>query len=361
MKYAVLSDIHANPEALGHVLKDAEACGVQQIVCLGDIVGYGPLPAEALRLVRESCSVVLAGNHDDAVSGRGDASAFVSLAGDAVERHREALEPSDLDWLRTLPHSCELEGARAAHGDITDPPKFYYVENEEDAVANFLTAEDQLVFVGHTHEPCIFLTGGSGKVYRIEAQDFMLEDGKRYIVNVGSVGYPREANGQCASSYVLYDSSEGSVAYRAIPFSVASVMQRGRNPKRLARRTLAALVGAAALAAGTIAWMLAPKSVEVADDPALVLAEKTLPLERGTRAVRANLRLAKGSSSVALRLAFKNADATDVQPAQAIPVKKSSSGKFTVPAGAAAVTFTVLKARTEDRPELAAFTPAVEK
>ena len=130
MKYALISDVHANLDALEKVLKDAQALGAEEIVCLGDIVGYGPRPAETLARVRETCAVVLAGNHDDAVSGRGDSSTFIDLAGDAVQRHREALTPDVLAWLKSLPYTATIDGARCTHGDLFDPPKFYYIEDE---------------------------------------------------------------------------------------------------------------------------------------------------------------------------------------------------------------------------------------
>ena len=99
MKYAIISDIHANVTALQNVLADAKAQGAEKIVCLGDVVGYGPLPSETVALARKECFIVLAGNHDDAVSGRGDASTFIDLAKEAVERHRAALSEEDVEWL----------------------------------------------------------------------------------------------------------------------------------------------------------------------------------------------------------------------------------------------------------------------
>ena len=103
MKYAVISDIHANLQALDAVLADAEAQGAEKTVCLGDVVGYGPLPAETLRRVRAAAETVIAGNHDDAVSGRISADDFIDLAAEAVRRHRLALSETDIAWLRSLP------------------------------------------------------------------------------------------------------------------------------------------------------------------------------------------------------------------------------------------------------------------
>ena len=355
MKYALISDIHANLDALEQVLKDARAHGAEQIVCLGDVVGYGPRPAETLARVREACAVVLAGNHDDAVSERADSSAFIDLAADAVQRHREALAPDARAWLKTLPYTAGIDGAVCTHGDLCDPPRFYYISDENDAAANFGATDAQLVFAGHTHVPGIFLVGRSGTVYRTEPQDFILESGKRYIVNPGSVGYPRETDGQCYSSYVLYDTDERSVAFRFLPFSVASVMQRGQTPRRLRARTLAALLAAVAAVAALVAFALAPR-VEVAEDPALLVDTRTLPLEPDLRHVRANLELAKGSVPVVLRVAFLGRDDAPLAT-ESLTVKKSCGKEIKVPAGAVQAVFDAVKVSAADEPVLQAFRP----
>jgi predicted phosphodiesterase len=99
--YAIISDVHANAEALSAVLEDAARQGAEKVISLGDTVGYGPMPAAAVKLVREHCEVVLAGNHDDAVCGRTGAEGFIDLAGEAVVRHREELPAADLKWLKS--------------------------------------------------------------------------------------------------------------------------------------------------------------------------------------------------------------------------------------------------------------------
>ena len=355
MTYAIISDVHANLEALERVLEDARAHGAGQVVCLGDVVGYGPRPAEALERVRAACALVLAGNHDDAVSGRGDAASFIDLAGDAVQRHREALAPAALAWLKSLPYAAEIEGAVCAHGDVCDPPKFYYVEEEKDADANFRATEAQLVFVGHTHVPAIFLTGRSGAVYRTHAQDFTLEDGKRYIVNPGSVGYPREADGKCLSSYVLYDSTARTVTYRFLPFSVASVMQRGTLPRRTRKAVVAAIAAGAALLAAIAAVLFAP-TVTVADDPALLLDARALPLDADLRHVRANLELDKGSAPVLLRVSFLGPGDAPLAT-ESLTVRKSSAKEIKIPAGATQARLDALKIKAGDAPRIKSFAP----
>ncbi len=358
MRYAILSDIHANLEALDRVIQDAQAQGVEQFICLGDVVGYGPQPAPAVARVRAVCAVTLAGNHDDAVSGRNPADAFIDLAGDAIARHREALSADDLAWLKTRPWTCELAGgAVCAHGDLCDPAKFYYIEDEADAAANFKASAARLIFVGHTHTPEIFLTGHSGTVYQIEPQDFTLEDGKRYIVNPGSVGYPREAHGQCFSSYVIYDSTEETICYRRLPFSVASVMQRGKAPRKMRWGLLAAYAFAIGILCATLTWLLTPVT-EVPLDPALIVAEKVLvPLPSHNR-LRANLVLERGSAPVQLKIAYLGHDQQTLA-AEEIPVKASSTKALKLPKGTTRIKLTATRLSPDAAVKLQKFDPSV--
>ena len=369
MRYAIISDIHANESALRHVLADASAQGAEQVICLGDVVGYGPLPKETLALVRSSAALTLAGNHDDAVSGRQGADGFIDLAGEAVGRHREALSAGDLDWLRNLPYDGKIDGAVVAHGDIVDPKKFYYIEDEADASANFNATDAQLLFVGHTHVPGVFLTGQSGKVYRLDPQDFALEDGKRYIVNPGSVGYPREANGQCYSSYVIYDSSERSVCFRMLPFSVASVMQRGGNPRRRLGLVLAASVLALAAVAGALIFyhekpaevktVTVEVKVDAKTDPTLIVDEKQLTLPPSAQNAFANLKIKKGTGPVELRVEFKSAAGNSLRP-YTRPVAGAFQGKIKIPEGAISARFMILRQAPTAQPQILSFAPSAK-
>ncbi len=303
MIYAVISDIHANAEALERVIEDAEKQGVEMFICLGDIVGYGPEPAKTMSLLAKTGAVSIAGNHDDAVAGRTAGDDFIDLARDAAARHAECIGANGCATLSNLQYTCTFGEAIGAHGDFTEPEEFHYIEDEQDAAANFEATDARIAFVGHTHVPAIFLTGRSGAVYKIDPQDFTIEDTKRYIVNPGSVGYPRERDGQCYSSYVVYDSRERSVTFRFIPFSVSSVMQRGTGPKRIKKRMLA--VAAAAITAAAVfgTWVLVPKEeitvtevvnvTNVIDDPELLLAEKTIPAGPRSRYFSRNLAIEK--------------------------------------------------------------------
>lgn len=367
MKYAVISDLHANMSALRRVLDDARKMGAESIVCLGDVVGYGPLPAETAASVRKSASVVLAGNHDDAVSGRIDHSDFIDLANDSVERHRAQLHRDDIAWLRALPYTAELDGAVAVHGDLTDPESFNYVDNDRSAAANFAKTTAQLIFVGHTHVPCIYLTGASGRIYRLDPQNFVLEDGKRYIINPGSVGYPRVTDGKCFSSYVLYDSTARTVTFRTLPFAVSSVMQRGglQRAPWVMPLSLAAIVAAiVAIAIFSFprnqASERAPTNAgELQAVPSArgnVIAEKSLALPSAAKTVSAKLQLARKSAPAQLETIFSDADGNTLYK-ESKTVKVSFTRAINIPGGATSVRFVVLRSTKDGTPTIASFEP----
>ena len=224
MRYAVKSDIHANEPALRSVLVDAHDAGADEIVSLGDVLGYGPDPVEALETLYREAHVCLAGNHDDAVAGRISTEDFTEFAASAVERHRGKLSRTALEWLRRLPHTCECSGFACVHGDFVDPKSYGYILSAEDAAASFKVRSEALLFAGHTHEPCVFAMTPSGEVEKREAKDFVLADGERYIVNPGSVGYPR--HGACRSSYCIYDDAEKRVSFRSLPFDIESYRKK---------------------------------------------------------------------------------------------------------------------------------------
>ena len=375
MRYAVISDVHANESALAKVLADARAAGAGEVVCLGDVVGYGPSPSEAVALVRSSCRTVIAGNHDDAVSGRGGIEEFIDLAGDAAARHRDALSSDDISWLKSLPYTCRFGAAVAAHGDLFDPPKFYYVENDVDAKATFDATDSQLVFVGHTHVPCIFLTGHSGAIYRTPPQDFTLEDGKRYIVNPGSVGYPRECDGKCLSTYVIYDDEEKTVEFRSIPFAVSSVMQRGR-PGRTKKMLAAAFVAMAAVLAAVATWTLtretptgaarsAPAAAAAAEptkQETAVVAVQRIKIPGGAMAVSPGIVLRKKPKSPPINLRmryFDDAGRMIQEDYDLVKAARDKSIKLHVAKakGATEVEFAVLKVKEDDQPVIEEFKP----
>lgn len=218
MRFALVSDIHANLQAWNAVLVDIRCNGVDKIVCLGDIVGYGPNPAEVLKSVHANVDYLVLGNHDAVVCGKMDADLFNDDAREIIHWTREHLNSDAVKFLRSLPLSLAAQSFRCAHGDFSHPAAFNYIIDPEDALPSWQRRDDQLLFVGHSHMPAIFLLGHSGTPHVVKPQDFVLEEDKRYLVNVGSVGQPRD--GEPRASYCIYDTSDLSVIWKRIPFDI---------------------------------------------------------------------------------------------------------------------------------------------
>lgn len=369
---ALISDIHANVDALRRVLADAKRSGAEKIICLGDIVGYGPLPRESLRLVRDNADIVLAGNHDDAVSGRMNDADFIDLAGEAVHRHRAELSKDELAFLAALPYTASLDGAVCTHGDVTDPAAFNYIDSDSAAKANFKAFDEQILFVGHTHVPEIRVIGLSGTIHTLPPQDFVAETGKRYIVNVGSVGYPRESKGECYSSYVLYESESRTIHYRFLPFAVASLLQRG-GPRSYRKRPVSVLIGlitALLLGLGAVFFLLSTppdnptpsgRTESIPPPPAqpAPLAEKVLYLSPSQHHVHANLRLERGSPGAHLTINFEDSKGHALTPLAEI-VPNSSRKAFPAPLNTVKATFEIRALVNSAPPQIKSFAPSAD-
>ena len=226
MRYAVMSDIHANPWALERALADAREQGAEKFVCLGDVVGYGPDAVGAVELARSVFDVALMGNHDAATVGLISSWNFRPEAKAGFLRHGIELGAEALSWLRGLPHVYRGELFAAAHGSLVNPEAFAYILREGDALAAFEAMDaTPLLFVGHTHLSLAVERTGRSRVRVREADRLELSEKSAYIVNAGSVGYPRN---EPESVYALYDSDQGTVVWRRLPFDYGNYVARMR-------------------------------------------------------------------------------------------------------------------------------------
>ena len=226
MRYAVMSDIHANPWALERALADAREQGAEKFVCLGDVVGYGPDAVGAVELARSVFDVALMGNHDAATVGLISSWNFRPEAKAGFLRHGIELGAEALSWLRGLPHVYRGELFAAAHGSLVNPEAFAYILREGDALAAFEAMDaTPLLFVGHTHLSLAVERTGRSRVRVREADRLELSGKSAYIVNAGSVGYPRN---EPESVYALYDSDQGTVVWRRLPFDYGNYVARMR-------------------------------------------------------------------------------------------------------------------------------------
>ncbi len=217
MRYAVLSDIHGNLEALRAVLADL-AGRADTVLCLGDMVGYGADPGPCLELLAERAQAITAGNHEYGVTGRLDLGWFNRYARAAAEWTRERLDSAHLDYLDRLPVRVEVEDATLVHASPAQPEEWDYLVRAEDGLAAFPAFATRLCFVGHSHVPAMWSLGSSGPDYALGPESIEVEHGRRYIVNVGSVGQPRDGDPRAA--YALWDLDQGRVTLRRVAYDL---------------------------------------------------------------------------------------------------------------------------------------------
>ncbi len=196
MKYAIISDIHSNLEALEKALSLIDETGVDEIVCLGDVVGYGANPNECAELIRERCSATVLGNHDAAALDPSLAHDFNSIARRAVVWTAGQLTEENREFLRSLPMTVRKEEMLFVHSSPHQPEEWEYIIDADDAVSAIRHFQEKVCFVGHTHVPGIFSPHGRAKSIIKEEQ---------FLINVGSIGQPRDGNPMLA--FGLFDSS----------------------------------------------------------------------------------------------------------------------------------------------------------
>lgn len=235
-KFAILGDIHSNIDALEVVLDDCRANGVTDFLCTGDVVGYNACPHECLSIIRDLGCPVVMGNHDHYVSSDQNLMDFNPNAAAVIEWTRGQLTEDEMNYLAGLPFDVKSMGITIVHSTLDNPETFGYVFDTLQAEAHFIHQITPLCFHGHTHCPMIY-EKQLAAVYRIDAQDFKLPIGRKYFVNVGSVGQPRDGDPRAA--YVIYEPKTRQVTFRRLEYDVQAAQERIRMaglPERLAER-----------------------------------------------------------------------------------------------------------------------------
>jgi len=227
LRYLILSDIHSNRHALEAVLKSVRRRNFQEVLVLGDLVGYGAHPNAAVDLVRglKQLHTILRGNHDRVVVREGEEQAFNLPAMAAVLWTRRHLSARNLAILKTLvPGPVRIGGFTLCHGSPLDEDQ--YVLSEREAWLSFQAVSTDLVFFGHSHIPC----GFSLECNRVEAFlvagphfHFTLKRNVRYLINPGSVGQPRDGNPD--ASFCIYDDRRRTVTFFRVPYDVAGAQE----------------------------------------------------------------------------------------------------------------------------------------
>ncbi len=205
--HAIISDVHGNLEALKTVLSDIRKRHIEDIIFLGDAIGYGPDPLSTLRLLRDNSSLMIRGNHDQAILTPGLLDSFNEYARKALQWTASNLDEGSLEIIKGMPLTAEknLYGIDIffVHGSPREPERWHYILTLSDVEINLHYFDGDICFVGHTHQPFIVEKKKTGEIIVHRKGEMVIDAQSRYIINAGSVGQPRDMDPRAC--YVILD------------------------------------------------------------------------------------------------------------------------------------------------------------
>lgn len=235
---AIISDIHGNLPALTAVIEDIEKQGIEERVCLGDVVGYGARPGECMELlVAKNFKVILQGNHDAYVASDVDPTDISAETLQAIRWTRDRLTREQRQWLGALPLTAQGEDYELVHASLPRPEEWGYVLEPSAAARHFVHQRANLCFVGHSHQPTMFVEENGEALMLTTTSLESVWPGRKQLVNVGSVGQPRDKDERAC--YVVYRRAEKDVWWRRVPYDISSAQKAiiaAGLPDRHARR-----------------------------------------------------------------------------------------------------------------------------
>lgn len=221
MRLGIFSDVHANIEAMTAVMEAYRREQIDEYYCLGDVVGYGASPNECADLVRSVAKVTILGNHDAAVAGRMDYSYYYEAARQALDQHARQLTKENLEWLKGLPYKHDLpeHDVTLCHGSPVRLEEFEYIFAPEQAreCLSMWNELAQLTLIGHSHLCKVFALR-PGEVEELPPRKLTLRKGWKYIVSVGSVGQPRDADNR--ASYTIFDTESREFDFKRVEYDI---------------------------------------------------------------------------------------------------------------------------------------------
>jgi len=224
MRYGIFSDIHSNLEALDAAIKAYKKEDIDKYLCIGDVVGYATNPKECLEKVKRLSMITVAGNHDWASVNLFSTDYFNPLAKEAVSWTQRNLDDRGRYFLEGLPLVYKNEDLTMVHGTLHEPDEFNYMTDGYIASHTFELLETDICFVGHTHVPGIFIKSKDGRVrYQVEGNTD-IKEGNRYIMNVGSIGQPRDGNPKAA--YCIYDTDKKNAQIKRINYDIQAARKK---------------------------------------------------------------------------------------------------------------------------------------
>ncbi len=236
LRIAVISDIHGNREALDTVFEEIDRLSCEKVFCLGDVVGYGPDPCYCVEVVAERCEVTLAGNHEYAVLGKINIDYFNPHARQATLWTRDHLGDQELEAISEYPLTHVWEECTFVHGTLDSPDLFDYIQTSFDAHLSLECLKNRVCFIGHSHVPITFLQSEDTITFN-DNPLVSLEPAIKSIVNVGSVGQPRDGNPK--ASFVTFDTESEEMKLHRIAYDLSATQKKileAGLPKFLADR-----------------------------------------------------------------------------------------------------------------------------
>ncbi|NQT94921.1 MAG: metallophosphoesterase family protein [Candidatus Omnitrophica bacterium] len=240
MRYAIFADIHSNLEAYQAFLEDAKKEKIDRYFCVGDIVGYGADPRECIELTKSLNCPVVCGNHDWAVVNKLSTDYFNEYAKEAVIWTQERLDDIDKNYLNNLDCVYQDDELTLVHGSLKDPKEFDYVTDRKSAHIVLSMQDTRLCFIGHTHVPGMFYYTEEGDLDYRYAPRLNLKKEDHYLINVGSIGQPRD--GDWRACYSIYDTEKYIIQLKRLEYDVKKAsekIEKAGLPKRLSDRILA--------------------------------------------------------------------------------------------------------------------------
>ena len=227
MRTGIISDIHGNYDALEVVLTALSYEAVDRIVCLGDIVGYGPEPDFCVEKTLEVCHAVVLGNHDAAITGQIDTRKFNSIAYEAILWTKKNISEKSVKALASIPDLWRDEDITIVHGSPVKNSKWEYILSVSDAEYAFDYFDTKICFIGHSHKPCAFIHDSTKIIIPENTNHIEIEPDKRYIINTGSVGQPRDGDPRAA--YGILDTDKGLFELKRLVYPVEPVQDKIKN------------------------------------------------------------------------------------------------------------------------------------
>jgi predicted phosphodiesterase len=238
MRYAILSDIHSNWEALETAVSYAQGQKIDSWVVLGDTVGYGANPNECFEWAIQNAAIYVTGNHERAVIDPRLREWFNEWAREAIEWTDKVMDPKLKEKIKPLPYVQMREGFTFVHGSLNEPEQFHYLFSMEDAAPTFKQMESPICFIGHTHVPSCFCEKPQAAIY-LKPGIWQLEKGERYILNPGSVGQPRDQDPRLA--FGIFDTEKQTFQIVRLTYEnhkAADKIRKAGLPAYLADRLL---------------------------------------------------------------------------------------------------------------------------